>query len=76
VDGIKNCACIYDKEKELIVLIYEGKVKNAEKILNGIMNKVPSYMYPDKILRIKEMPKNSNGKIDRKYLSANYKTLN
>lgn len=75
VDGVKNCACIYDKDEELLVLIYEGRVKHPEIVLDGVMKKVPSYMYPDKVLRIKEMPQNANGKIDRKYLSANYKNL-
>ena len=75
VEGVKSCACIYDKEEKLLVLIYEGKVKNTDTVLSGVMKKVPSYMYPDKVIKIKEMPQNANGKIDRIYLSANYKKL-
>ena len=30
---------------------------------------------PDKVLRIKDMPKNANGKLDRKALQTIYKTL-
>ena len=75
IEGVKNCACIYDKEEESLVLIYEGRVKNTDTVLAGVMKKVPSYMYPDKVIRIKEMPQNANGKIDRKYLSSNYKNL-
>lgn len=75
VDGVKNCACIYDKNEDLLVLIYEGTVKKTETVLLGVTKKVPAYMYPNKILRIKKMPQNANGKIDRKYLLANYKSL-
>ncbi len=75
VEGIKNCACIYDKQEDLLVLIYEGKIKKTETVMAGVIKKVPSYMYPDKVLRIKEMPQNANGKIDRKYLLQNYKNF-
>lgn len=75
VEKVKACACIYDKEADLLVLIYEGAIKDPNKILDAVKNKVPPYMTPDRVLRIKEMPKNANGKIDRKALKDIYKTL-
>lgn len=75
VEKVKGCACIYDKEADLLVLIYEGTVKNPQVIIDAVKNKVPPYMMPDKVLRIKEMPKNANGKIDRKALQDIYKSL-
>ena len=41
-------------------------------MITAVRSKVPEYMIPDKVVRIKEMPKNSNGKIDRKYLIKNF----
>ena len=40
-----------------------------EKVLSAVKAKVPAYMLPDQILRRREMPKNANGKIDRKELT-------
>lgn len=75
VDKVKACACIYDKDVDCLALVYEGKVKDPSIIFEAVKNKVPSYMMPDKFLRIKEMPKNANGKIDRKALQTIYKDL-
>lgn len=75
VAKVKACACIYDKEADCLVLVYEGAIKDNNVVLEAVKNKVPPYMIPDKVLRIKEMPKNANGKIDRKALQSLYKEL-
>lgn len=75
VEKVKACACIYDKNADCLALIYEGRGKDAELVREAVKTKVPAYMMPDKFLRIKEMPKNANGKIDRKALLGIYKDL-
>lgn len=75
VPKVKACACIYDRDEDCLALIYEGAVKDTSIILEAVRSRVPSYMIPDKILRIKEMPKNANGKTDRKALQRLYKKL-
>ncbi|MBE6819217.1 MAG: amino acid adenylation domain-containing protein [Ruminococcaceae bacterium] len=75
VEKVKSCACIYDSEADLLVLIYEGAVKDTMVVLEAVRNHVPAYMVPDEVRRIKEMPINANGKLDRKALLATYKTL-
>lgn len=75
VDGVKGCACIFDKELNKLVLIYEGRSKLADKVSEAVRNHVPPYMNPDIILSIKELPKNANGKIDRNNLIKIYKEL-
>ncbi len=72
VEKVKSCACIYDKSSDCLALIYEGGPKDTGIILSAVQSKVPAYMIPDKVVRIKEMPKNSNGKIDRKLLIKNF----
>ena len=73
VDGVKNCACVFDKETEKLILIYTGNVKDTSVVLEAVKMRVPRYMHPDYVLRIKDMPQNANGKIDRIWLSCNYK---
>lgn len=72
VDKVKSCACVYQKETDTLALIYEGGPKDTGIVIEAVRNKVPPYMVPDKFVRIKEMPKNANGKIDRKALTNNF----
>lgn len=74
VDKVKSCVCVYQKETDTLALIYEGGPKDTSIVIEAVRNKVPSYMVPDKFVRIKEMPKNANGKIDRKVLTNNFDT--
>ena len=72
VPGIEMCACIYDTEKERIVLFYQGKEVTTKLIRDTMKEKVPSYMLPNVMREVEEMPKNQNGKIDRKKLKILY----
>lgn len=65
VEKVKACACIYDKEKDCLALVYEGGIKEPEIIREAVRKKVPPYMMPDQIIRVRNMPQNANGKIDR-----------
>ena len=65
MDGIHECACIYDDINEIIVLFYTGEELSSKYILDGIKERLPKYMYPGKQLHLDKMPHNANGKIDR-----------
>lgn len=67
LDGIKICACVYDKPNEKIVLFYVGDVE-AKDIIGGLKDKLPRYMFPNEIIRLDKMLFTANGKIDRKEL--------
>lgn len=75
VEGMKACACVYDAEKEKIVLVYTGDKLDDKKVVDSIRQKLPPYMLPNKIKQVKAMPYNANGKIDRVWLKNNYKSL-
>ena len=69
IPGIENCACVYEKEKQRIVLFYDGKEFPREELQEVLSGKLPAYMMPGKIQHFDALPRNANGKIDRKALA-------
>lgn len=74
IDCIKACACVFDEEKDKIVLIYQGEIADSS-VAAVIKAKLPEYMHPNRLIQVKVMPYNANGKIDRKELKSSYHTL-
>lgn len=68
---IHACVCIYLETTDEILLFYQGKIKQ-EALSAAVSGKLPAYMRPNKFIRIRQMPYNSNGKVDRKLLKTNY----
>lgn len=62
--GIRMACCVYDKEREKIVLFYVGDAEGKE-ILKELKGKLPRYMIPNRLERIEAMPLTANGKINR-----------
>ena len=73
-EGVSSAACLYDAQKDSIILIYEGKPEKDD-MCAEVKSRVPEYMVPSQYIRIKAMPHNSNGKIDRVWLKNNYKEI-
>lgn len=71
LDGISSACCIYDKEKEKIVLFYVGDME-AKDLTKLLKDKLPRYMIPNKVERLERMPLTANGKLDRVYLKNYY----
>ena len=72
---VKSCVSIYDEVHDRIVLFYEGGPKNENQMRVLLEGKLPPYMRPGECIRVKRMPENANGKIDRKYLKSYYTDL-
>lgn len=70
IDGVASAACVYDREHECIVLFYTSADNVDKDIINLVRNRLPKYMFPEKIIRLETMPFNANGKIDRVKLGA------
>lgn len=71
-EGVNACVCVYDPQEDKIVLAYQGKA-DADFLMRGARSKLPDYMLPNKLIRLKSMPYNANGKVDRAYIKNHYK---
>lgn len=71
-EGVEIAGCVFDKEKNKIVLFYTGSAEKAE-VASYLKGRLPRYMQPNVIRRIEAMPHTPNGKLDRKALLAQYK---
>ncbi len=72
IQGIEVCACIYDDNKQKIVIFYKGAEIEKSILKEELKKKIPTYMIPDVKIRVAEFPYNANGKIDRKRLKEEY----
>ena len=71
LEGITSSCCIYDKEKEKIVLYFAGEMEKKD-LVAILKEKLPRYMIPNKVEKLEKMPLTANGKLDRVYLAKYY----
>ena len=67
LESVSEACSMYLKEKELIYLFYTGAatVKEAAVHLRGLL---PGFMVPRKLIKLDNMPKLANGKINMQAL--------
>ena len=72
IEKIDESAVTYEKLNDgmgRILLHFKGSPELKDlTIMNNLKSKIPSYMLPQKIIRHDQLPKNANGKIDRRAL--------
>lgn len=66
---VSNCCVVYNFEKKIITMFYESNGKSILEIRKALATQMPHYMVPNKYIEIKQLPRNTNGKIDRHFLS-------
>jgi len=63
---VENGCIIYDHDKKEIIFFYESAADiPAAGMRKKIGTELPKYMIPTRFIRLDELPRNTNGKIDR-----------
>ena len=68
IEGIKENACVYDDMNDKIVLFYSSSRLKEDTLIEKLKEKLNHYMLPNKLIKQPNLPRNQNGKIDRKKL--------
>lgn len=67
VPGVNACMAMYNQEKEVLYLFYEGNCTRRDLIL-GLRKVLPGFMVPRKVLQLESLPRLANGKLDSQAL--------
>ena len=68
---VKYCCAVYQYAKKEIVLYYQNDEELSEKDFRTLLSKsFPAYMIPTVYVKLDELPRNTNGKIDRLLLKT------
>ena len=70
--GVERVCCLFDDVKDKIIAYYAGEPEGKE-IKKRMQESVPSHMIPQVFRKLDTLPMTANGKIDRKYLMAEYR---
>lgn len=70
LENIEENACVFDSDNDKIILFYCGRKIEDNIVRECISSKLPAYFMPDKFVKLRQMPHNQNGKIDRKNLKT------
>ena len=71
ISELEHVCCIYDQNKNKIVMFYKGNIDKVT-IINNLKKELPDYMIPNVFMMVDSMPLNKNGKTDRKALTTLY----
>ena len=64
VKGVQACGCIHDPQSNQLLLYYVGDLERNN-LISTLREKLPRYMIPNKVIKLKTMPLTANGKLDR-----------
>lgn len=60
-----RCCALLDKEKNIIVLLYQGAELSTKELRSYYIDKLPQYMIPHRFINVANLPENERGKLDR-----------
>lgn len=66
--GIKNACCLFNQEKQKIVLFYESESLDNDTLNLELKNRLVRYMIPNVLKKMDALPLLKSGKVDRQEL--------
>ena len=72
IPGVSECCALYHKEKELLYLFYTGDAQSKEIVLH-FRSVLPAFMVPRKLIKLEELPRLPNGKLDMQTMKSYFK---
>ncbi|MCR5302724.1 MAG: amino acid adenylation domain-containing protein [Lachnospiraceae bacterium] len=63
--GMRNSCCLYDTDRQKIVLFYETDDYDDITITDALKKRLQRYMLPNTVHRLDALPQLKNGKVDR-----------
>src|SRR5580765_4403179 len=73
VEGIRNCCVAYDQKSKQITLFFESEENLPPAFIREHLGAfLPKYMLPTVFNWMEQLPRNPNGKIDRKALADHF----
>lgn len=72
MEFIDAACCIYDEEKEKIVLCYQAVSPCEKDIIGQLSLALPKFMWPNRYEYYERLPMNKNGKLDRVLLKEKH----
>lgn len=67
---MKACCCLFEQEKQKIVLFYESDVYTDEMVMEQLKQRLQRYMLPNVLHKLDKLPSLPNGKVDRVKLKS------
>ncbi|MDO4332438.1 MAG: AMP-binding protein [Eubacteriales bacterium] len=72
MEFIDAACCIYDEQKEKIVLCYQALAPCEKDIIGRLSLALPKFMWPNRYEYYERLPMNKNGKLDRVFLKEKH----
>ena len=72
LDGIEECCVLYDADKKQIYMFVIGDNEPRDVVLH-FRKEMPPFMVPRKVIKLEEMPRLPNSKIDMQDLKSYFK---
>jgi len=63
--SMKSCCCLFNKDKDKIVLFYDSESMDDEEVLDSLKKRLQRYMIPNVFKKMDNMPLTASGKVDR-----------